>query len=151
MWGTLQFKKATSYKWRFIPTYVGNTYLLLFFTFHSPVHPHVCGEHELERHIHTLGRGSSPRMWGTLRPDNLGSSLSRFIPTYVGNTIFSIFSLKYFAVHPHVCGEHQSWSTEIVPFTGSSPRMWGTLEGKAELRHDTRFIPTYVGNTGSAV
>ena len=50
--------------------------------------------------------GSSPRVWGTLKPAQLMAFLNRFIPTGVGNTPGFDYDRFFFAVHPHGCGEH---------------------------------------------
>ena len=44
MWGTVQQRRISGKKSRFIPTHVGNGLLFLRFTLSSPVHPHACGE-----------------------------------------------------------------------------------------------------------
>ncbi len=91
---------------RFIPTCVGN----------MPSRPT----------MRRLRRGSSPRVWGTLRhslPDDMGR---RFIPTCVGNMPPVALQRNATAVHPHVCGEHQVGSEPSSGQYGSSPRVWGT-------------------------
>ena len=66
-------------------------------------------------------------MWGTLYPQVWKAKYDRFIPTYVGNMgRYGDVSARY-AVHPHVCGEHQVLLFRLVMFIGSSPRMWGTF------------------------
>ena len=52
-------------------------------------------------------------------------------------------------VHPHVRGEHVFLPLLISSIDGSSPRTWGTHQGYGILFQYDRFIPTYVGNTGS--
>ena len=147
MWGTRGYFFCLTYNLRFIPTYVGNTYLLLFFTFHSPVHPHVCGEHASKSAKRRIKSGSSPRMWGTQRYPVSQSRDYRFIPTYVGNTVVGPSGCVPHTVHPHVCGEHDILTNLYHCTTGSSPRMWGTLLVRGIVRDLEWFIPTYVGNT----
>ena len=93
------------------------------------------------------GLGSSPRLWGT---PLLGAQFVkpfRFIPTPVGNTAtYNRVSLAV-AVHPHACGEHTEIIPIIVPPSGSSPRLWGTLLRLQSEVQTFRFIPTPVGNT----
>ncbi len=71
----------------------------------------------------------------------------RFIPTHVGNTI--LLHLFYInpTVHPHACGEHSNCTVVYRAFSGSSPRMWGTLVNDLTGGVGPRFIPTHVGNT----
>ena len=71
---------------RFIPTRVGNTPLPGVDEIQNPVHPHACGEHPRRAGGRQGGRGSSPRVWGTLTLCPAGQPLDRFIPTRVGNT-----------------------------------------------------------------
>ena len=91
--------------------------------------------------------GSSPRVWGT-RCDIVSNICKpRFIPTRVGNTHWQLIAPGHTTVHPHACGEHQSFLPLSRHLTGSSPRVWGTLAGRAACDVQARFIPTRVGNT----
>jgi len=111
-----------------------------------PVHPHVCGEHLGVPVAGTPPFGSSPRVWGTYRAALIQQAKGRFIPTCVGNInsaaspgggvrfiptcVGNIGELEYpfvrYAVHPHVCGEHETPSDIAFNVAGSSPRVWGT-------------------------
>ena len=86
-------------------------------------------------------------MWGTQFQTEGAFGLIRFIPTYVGNTITTESTGADVAVHPHICGEHGAIYRLIWPVAGSSPHMWGTLNDPTMADYDSRFIPTYVGNT----
>ena len=58
------------------------------------------------------------------------------------------FRFRYFyTVHPHVCGAYDPTFAVPVLLHGSSPRMWGLLQGILLPSEDNRFIPTYVGLT----
>ena len=74
-------------RYRFIPAYAGNTRTLVRQCSESPVHPRVCGEHDLMPAFFNRGNGSSPRMRGTLQPEPMRRAAFRFIPAYAGNTI----------------------------------------------------------------
>ena len=50
-------------------------------------------------------------------------------------------------VHPHACGELAPNRRDAGSDTGSSPRMWGTLDLMRYARQMCRFIPTHVGNS----
>ena len=50
-------------------------------------------------------------------------------------------------VHPHACGEHKFYQFYAGPYTGSSPRLWGTPHRESGHTSPMRFIPTPVGNT----
>ena len=112
--------------------------------------------------------GSSPRMWGTPLRGTLAFGTDRFIPTHVGNTNLMLmktgdhtvhphacgehflcsFSVNVFcSVHPHACGEHLGRFSSESDYSGSSPRMWGTLNKYGIIPGQFRFIPTHVGNT----
>ena len=70
--------------------------------------------------------GSSPRTWGTGSQGGAGQRSARFIPTHVGNRLYS-----------------RRWDGVK---RGSSPRTWGTGRQAFALDHFPRFIPTHVGN-----
>ncbi len=128
VWGTPHAAARYQDVNRFIPTGVGNTP-----TFHigprpNAVHPHGCGEHMPSPSRAPVELGSSPRVWGTRSADIERDAGNRFIPTGVGNTMKTLIEHRAVAVHPHGCGEHNSF---------------GSKAGAC-----MRFIPTGVGNTG---
>ena len=87
-------------------------------------------------------------MWGTLKGLIFLGLAKRFIPTRVGNTGIGTVSRVVKSVHPHACGEHIFSYTLQVNISGSSPRVWGTLNQPLNVAIQLRFIPTRVGNTG---
>ena len=91
--------------------------------------------------------GSSPRVWGIRAVCFALFHAGRFIPTRVGNTRVSTFSLTCQPVHPHACGEYYSGRWRRASELGSSPRVWGILHHLRDAAADLRFIPTRVGNT----
>ena len=135
---------------RFIPTPVGNTATPSGTPSATPVHPHACGEHILMAGRSRQPNGSSPRLWGTLQGQDPGRLNPRFIPTPVGNTYSAAAEREQASVHPHACGEHTARLQIIVPYCGSSPRLWGTLGLAIERSVTLRFIPTPVGNTSNS-
>ena len=86
-------------------------------------------------------------MWGTPLPAGEQPPPARFIPTHVGNTAIARYNIQLVSVHPHACGEHTAFCSEILMDIGSSPRMWGTQETFRLQVPCGRFIPTHVGNT----
>ena len=108
VWGTRSNPILALINGRFIPTCVGNTKGPVAFTFGITVHPHVCGEHYVFLRFCVDFAGSSPRVWGTLTAWPSMPSLSRFIPTCVGNTNGEALWFVCSSVHPHVCGEHHN-------------------------------------------
>ncbi len=146
-WGTLMLRPSTRRRSRFIPTPVGNTRPCGPGARAVAVHPHARGEHSGRPQPSRANAGSSPRPWGT--PGLLGRAAvpSRFIPTPVGNTSYTVSPAGLVTVHPHARGEHGYASQGPVRFIGSSPRPWGTLNPWSCPSVHHRFIPTPVGNT----
>ena len=72
---------------RFIPTRVGNTHPAADRFHRSPVHPHACGEYGALSSVKSMAIGSSPRVWGIPGLEASGTTVARFIPTRVGNTL----------------------------------------------------------------
>ncbi len=122
MWGTRVLRRKARILVRFIPTHVGNTDHGIRGSAQPPVHPHACGEHVAQLLGIPERTGSSPRMWGTrddgflkvqeerFIPTHVGNTnalKARFIPTHVGNTRAPSRLVRFPAVHPHACGEHQ--------------------------------------------
>ena len=132
---------------RFIPTYMGNTGYPATPSRSRAVHPHVHGEHLRPREGVVGGDGSSPRTWGTRHLRTLRRYRLRFIPTYMGNTLWPLISGERQTVHPHVHGEHSEMAVYEAGEIGSSPRTWGTRVCGAGTHTVCRFIPTYMGNT----
>ncbi len=147
MWGTLPLVHRAPGGRRFIPTHVGNTGSISSADTRVTVHPHACGEHSWDDCIGASLAGSSPRMWGTLRPVHVSRLALRFIPTHVGNTGDGGRGDQSSPVHPHACGEHDEILASVMIASGSSPRMWGTLYDCRITGPIRRFIPTHVGNT----
>ena len=113
--------------WRFIPTCVGNTCCSGYGLPILSVHPHVCGEYGDPIDDAVEIGGSSPRVWGIHQVRSVDSSIRRFIPTCVGNTMPD--------------------GGDSADDVGSSPRVWG-IRARGDLpRRRNRFIPTCVGNT----
>ena len=130
---------------------MGNTSISLLTACSPSVHPHICGEHShLVDNIYHR-HGSSPHMWGTHSETPFHREVERFIPTYVGNTLWSMVRMFLLTVHPHICGEHKILLIFGFRGNGSSPHMWGTLSHRAPHFDHLRFIPTYVGNTAVTI
>ncbi len=71
MWGTRGIIPESDPHSRFIPTHVGNTCSCGSPRSTCSVHPHACGEHYNRPDGDPESAGSSPRMWGTLCPNNI--------------------------------------------------------------------------------
>ena len=97
---------------------------------------------------HRDAGGSSPRVWGTDQIEEGTYYLARFIPTCVGNGCAGASAAIFSPVHPHVCGERHQRRLHGGLVGGSSPRVWGTVDGDRRRKGHGRFIPTCVGNGG---
>ena len=155
---------------RFIPACAGNSPARLRWPPMATVHPRVCGELVGEvAHRHPLF-GSSPRVRGTLRwplgfrqpapvhprvCGELTELLARavffnwFIPACAGNSSAALAKPQAMPVHPRVCGELEVLSMSGRAVDGSSPRVRGTLAGRAALVPGGRFIPACAGNSSA--
>ena len=131
---------------RFIPTHVGNAPHGTRGTGGGAVHPHARGERTDDEVKAVALAGSSPRTWGTPRPQLLDADADRFIPTHVGNATDVELQINTCAVHPHARGERVISSGDVDILSGSSPRTWGTPSMRAVILNIKRFIPTHVGN-----
>ena len=71
--------------------------------------------------------GSSPRVRGTANFLEAGDRHHRFIPACAGNRSSGACAVRPVTVHPRVCGEQLSGLRTAHPYTGSSPRVRGTV------------------------
>jgi len=126
-WGTLQFPLLFYLSRRFIPTRMGNTIPVSVLSALSAVHPHTHGEHYCLIPANQYPHGSSPHAWGTLLAYIPMSTVVRFIPTRMGNTLDGLWPRCRSSVHPHTHGEHYSFLCSFTCLVGSSPHAWGTL------------------------
>ena len=112
---------------RFIPACAGNSRSASRGERTWQVHPRVCGELTRPRRAVRGGRGSSPRVRGTLVGPSARRRSARFIPACAGNS--------------------SARSTHPFPATGSSPRVRGTRGAAHEVDGFHRFIPACAGNS----
>ena len=147
MWGILSANSPVCAGTRFIPTHVGNTGNRQCNSRRYTVHPHTCGEYQYCKLFFCVESGSSPHMWGIHLYTIIERTITRFIPTHVGNTSYYTDQDIQNTVHPHTCGEYFPPTLEFFFHCGSSPHMWGIHLQYGELQQIQRFIPTHVGNT----
>ena len=132
---------------RFIPTYVGYTYWLIYGASRRPVHPHIRGAYVPIKIKPWSWIGSSPHTWGILPVPGWRPGCRRFIPTYVGHTCCPPRWRPGKSVHPHIRGAY------VAPARGDEPRtvhphIRGAYAlGFLRIGEANRFIPTYVGHT----
>ena len=132
---------------RIIPTYVGSTLPPVPLVHLSANHSHVCGIN-LPALILDISLGESfPRMWDQQITANANSISDRIIPTYVGSTSHSPFTICSAANHSHVCGINGLLYSEMRRRFESFPRMWDQPSETGPRILKPRIIPTYVGST----
>ena len=146
VWGMPKEKHHALQKHRFIPTRVGNAGTVWRICWNRSVHPHACGECVGFCFRALVRTGSSPRVWGMLRPHGKTRWRRRFIPTRVGNAKGKQLGDANSPVHPHACGECGAGNNKNEMEDGSSPRVWGMHLSGLPAGAIGRFIPTRVGN-----
>ena len=77
--------------------------------------------------LRSAPHGSSPRVRGTLDVGLVKAPGRRFIPACAGNAARPRRRSRPVPVHPRVCGERCPADQKPAWFTGSSPRVRGTL------------------------
>ncbi len=135
----------------FIPTRVGKSQKVWSSCLFFPVHPHACGEVPVVTAQNINSRGSSPRVWGSLRVLLFQPIYQRFIPMRVGKSFHAELVKMWMAVHPHACGEVRNGGHIRHALHGSSPRVWGSRIASINEKMSKRFIPTRVGKSYSAI
>ena len=131
---------------RFIPALAGNIRQLVRKIQGGTVHPRACGEHSCCKSQNMWTSGSSPRLRGTSVLSLMQGKTIRFIPALAGNIHEMESATRVWTVHPRACGEHYADSFASASFTGSSPRLRGTLEFALHAVFQRRFIPALAGN-----
>ncbi len=91
MWGADVCDVTVSDAHRFIPTHVGSSDARAHHDHRKAVHPHACGEQKPSFDRSGPPNGSSPRMWGAVRPAVRQVAEYRFIPTHVGSRTDKLF------------------------------------------------------------
>ncbi len=133
-----------------IPTCVGLTATGAVGNRSPAVHPHVRGAHYRLPGAVRVGRGPSPRAWGSRRCPQAGRGKPRSIPTCVGLTSGRPPVPGRFPVHPHVRGAHLAVDVDGEIVIGPSPRAWGSHGRLSRIAGPRRSIPTCVGLTPPA-
>ncbi len=144
--GTRCHSHTLSLACRFIPACAGNAVGRGPDRGRVPVHPRVCGERVLDVARVTTLDGSSPRVRGTPSAHCCPGACRRFIPACAGNASRFRLLARVTAVHPRVCGERVASDHRVERFSGSSPRVRGTLRIRARALTIVRFIPACAGN-----
>ena len=145
--GTLEQPVLAGLHAGIIPACAGNTFVVLSLHIYSRDHPRVCGEHQRRQGNSLLGRGSSPRVRGTLAWLLSVHGASGIIPACAGNTWQIGGSDMGVRDHPRVCGEHHDGPHVRGRHCGSSPRVRGTRFLRSVESGPPGIIPACAGNT----
>ena len=145
--GTLVLRHHGKADTGIIPACAGNTVSGLRRVIVCRDHPRVCGEHCRRARACDVRRGSSPRVRGTHRVLWRTGYRPGIIPACAGNTDIIKTGNPTARDHPRVCGEHEVTPDNIAGYTGSSPRVRGTLSQVVAQFVGVGIIPACAGNT----
>ena len=129
MWGQEENISVYVDTLRIIPTRVGTSQRLYHVGCGSKDHPHACGDKLFFYFLIGAPTGSSPRVWGQVNILNRRLYSVGIIPTRVGTSSFNSPMQPQVRDHPHACGDKTSVAVATVSFRGSSPRVWGQVDG----------------------
>ena len=108
-------------------------------------HPHACGDKNCRLNNLCGGIGSSPRVWGQAASQNYKDHVPRIIPTRVGTRLCVISVLQANEDHPHACGDKKNTTRTLDTARGSSPRVWGQVDRRADTHLITGSSPRVWG------
>ena len=110
------------------------------------VQPRGCGERVIRSQEEMHGRGSAPRVRGTLPRTPSLVCAGRFSPAGAGNAPRQQGIRGLHAVQPRGCGERTPLQTCHQFAYGSAPRVRGTLDNTIRGGNSSRFSPAGAGN-----
>ena len=150
MWGQAHSKHAVTRIVGIIPTRVGTSNIKITNNVIYKDHPHACGDKTKLSHSFHKSTGSSPRVWGQAYSGSDVTTPKGIIPTRVGTSLSLLpFGLSLWD-HPHACGDKTFSKNTGRCLQGSSPRVWGQVEGVPSRFIVYRIIPTRVGTSSIA-
>ena len=138
--------QLTSIK-RNIPAHAGKTSAASAADAMLAEHPRACGENHHNPPHATLGPGTSPRMRGKPRQQQLGSVSARNIPAHAGKTTRNYGNIGGHEEHPRACGENDPPYGIDFHTNGTSPRMRGKPQPTGHPATPARNIPAHAGKT----
>ena len=110
-------------------------------------HPHIHGEHVVEK-VHTqLIQGSPPYTWGAPFLTTSVKSSPGITPIYMGSTYGRPCPHGGARDHPHIHGEHHNGARRWQNHRGSPPYTWGALYDKSTVNIKHGITPIYMGST----
>ena len=110
-------------------------------------HPRACGAHRSLMPYGVLSWGSSPRMRGSQVADAVWRVVVGIIPAHAGLTRAQRPLLLIKRDHPRACGAHVAFPSRPHVYTGSSPRMRGSLSQIHQKSCSAGIIPAHAGLT----
>ena len=93
------------------------------------------------------GKGSPPRVRGTVLHAVQACGCLRITPACAGNRICRCYYRKQLKDHPRVCGEQWPQRRWTWPAVGSPPRVRGTGTAPWMFLKTTRITPACAGNS----
>ena len=147
MRGKRTHARMVSVQSRIIPAHAGQTAASTLPTRRRTDHPRACGANCNGVNDMPDIQGSSPRMRGKHRLQELEEFRRRIIPAHAGQTNEYIQAIHVWTDHPRACGANSRSDSICARPTGSSPRMRGK-PGVGQLGLGTpRIIPAHAGQT----
>ena len=130
-----------------IPAHAGLTTSATSFLCPIRDHPRACGAHHSTFSLCFNDMGSSPRMRGSRQLRAGGLVCDGIIPAHAGLTVSSNTNSNRRRDHPRACGAHYQATTGEKWYTGSSPRMRGSLSCIHIRKIIHGIIPAHAGLT----
>ena len=113
----------------------------------SRAHPRACGENSPWSRRRPSPRGSSPRVRGKPGGPGDGAGHLGLIPARAGKTSLPEPEFMPLVAHPRACGENHNRPGTGADAWGSSPRVRGKRDGRADDGDLPRLIPARAGKT----
>ena len=130
-----------------IPACAGNSRMFLASPRKYEDHPRVCGEQLWKYPKVNKSWGSSPRVRGTESHLLCFQHPVGIIPACAGNRAGRRHALGTCWDHPRVCGEQLIITELLMLFSGSSPRVRGTVPQTLRIGCLNGIIPACAGNS----
>ena len=105
VWGQAALHFCAYQNHGIIPTRMGTRKVSLQYVNTIRDHPHAYGDKEFLGHIKLIDSGSSPRVWGQGKQFRGRVSRSGIIPTRMGTSYTTGFSICQGGDHPHAYGD----------------------------------------------
>ena len=110
---------------RIIPTRMGTRDGMSEYAMLKEDHPHAYGDKSCTANSSCIESGSSPRVWGQELYLSINRLLRGIIPTRMGTSSVEHQLPQISQDHPHAYGDKSFSLLQRLPFSGSSPRVWG--------------------------